>query len=353
MIYKLHKTLILLLATAPLAHAQPGPFAPPAPEARPAGVIDVLDYFLQSDDKKENWTIGGTDVRPDKDPDGATTRTLILNKWSSPNYYEVYHVTPTDIRLRYEVVREGGKLGKDNWVRRFEEAGPDGQSGAIWTQRFVTPGQDGYLSRFSQDRLVFDEKSRSYVLDPAGSGKQMHTYLTVVRASNRWGRNNQTLFDLSDSIRITSEWQDEGKVVEMYDYARGKGLIAWRWLERISTLPPMEGDKTGTLFKCEEGFVQVIPQADPAFRPTVFRYDPKTGQRDAAVETIRFKSHWKPELGEQWYVVYRDTTREGPLARRTEKVPHDFTLPEWESKPGATIRDLPYKNTTPLPPSQR
>ena len=260
---------------------------------------------------------------------------------------------PTDLRLRYEVWRTGGHQGKDSWVRRYEEIGPDGQLGAVWCKRFVVPGQDGYLSRFRQDRFVFDEKSHSYVLDPGGSAQELRTYLTVTRASNNWGRNNQTLFDLSDCIRLTSEWQDQGKIFETYDYARGKGLVAWRWMERLSTLRPMEGDATGTVFHCEEGFVQVAARGDEAFRPTVYTYNPKTGQRGAALEMVKFKSHWRPELGDQWYVVFRDTTREKPLVRKPGRVEHDFSLPEWEGKPGATIRDLPYKHTTPLPSSKR
>ena len=30
-------------------------------------------------------------------------------------------------------------------------------------------------------------------------------------------------------------------MLEMYDYAKGKGLVNWRWLERVSTLRAMEG----------------------------------------------------------------------------------------------------------------
>src|SRR6476661_3848216 len=130
--------IVAIMTTAAAGRAQVGPFAPGAPEPRPDGTIDVLDYFLQSDDKRDEWTIGGTDVRDDRDPDGSDARTLILNKSSSPDSFEVYHVTPTDIRLRYEVVRWAGKRGTDNWIRRFEELDQDGALGAAWCKRFVT-----------------------------------------------------------------------------------------------------------------------------------------------------------------------------------------------------------------------
>jgi hypothetical protein len=140
----LHNLVLVVLAVAgAVASAQPaGPFAPPVPpDGRPPGTIDVLDYFLQSDDAKDEWTIGGTDVREEADPEGTDARTIVLNKWSSPDYYEVYHVTPTDLRLRYEVWRDGGRRGnKDSWIRRYEEIGADGQLGSVWCKRFVVPG---------------------------------------------------------------------------------------------------------------------------------------------------------------------------------------------------------------------
>src|SRR5438552_2893425 len=70
---------------------------PPLPPNHP---IDTLDFFLQTDDSQNTWTLGGTDVRPAIDPDGTNTQTILLNKFSSATHYEVYKVTPSEIQLR-------------------------------------------------------------------------------------------------------------------------------------------------------------------------------------------------------------------------------------------------------------
>src|SRR5207248_309912 len=132
--------------------------------------VDVLQYFLQSDDRGDNWTLGGTDVREDNDPDGGGTLTYVLNKWSTSENYEVYKVTADEIQLRYEVVRPGGRSGKENWIRRFEEIDGQGKSpGAVWAKRRMVPGGEGFVSHFRQDKFVFDESSHAYVIDKSGS----------------------------------------------------------------------------------------------------------------------------------------------------------------------------------------
>jgi hypothetical protein len=171
----------------------------------------------------------------------------------------------------------------------------------------------------------------------------MASYISVVWAKEDWGTNNQTGFELDRALRLISQWQREGLMLEMYDYAKGKGLIAWRWLERVSTLTPWPGDVSGRLFKCENGCVEVADKGEAGHEPVVYQYNPQAKARGRLLEVISFTSYWKPELGAQWYVVYRDTTRETPLRKKPERVRHDFTLPEW--KPGATVGDLPYHNT--------
>jgi hypothetical protein len=309
-----------------------------AATTRPAGAVDFLEYFLQSDDVDERWTIRGTDVRRARDPDGTSARTVILNKWSNPNCYEVFKITDAQIQIRYEVVRMGRSSGKDNWIRRYQEIdgpAPGERPGAVWMSRWVVPGAPGIVSRFRQHRWVFDENQRQYVIDPAGSAERIEVYASCVWADVTWPLGNETGFRIDRVLRLISQWQRDGLMVEMYDYARGKGLVGWRWLERISTLKPLKDDPTGKIFHCEEGLVYVEQQRG-AKPPRVWRYDGAARSRE--LQVVPFQSHWKPELGKQWYVVYRDLSREQKLTKKFERVEHDFSLPEWG--PGKTIADL-------------
>ena len=307
--------------------------------------VDVLDYFLQNDDRDMSWTLGGTDVRPGTDPDGTGTRTCILTKFSNPACYEVFRITDSEIQIRYEVFRPGGA---GNWIRRFEEIEDHGKApGAVWARRHMVPGGPGFVSRFRQDRYAYDESAKAYVFTESGSAHELSTYVSVVWARNDWGENNKTGFELNPVLRLISEWQTEGRILEMYDYSRGKGLVAWRWLERVSSLTKAADDKTGHVFHCENGYVYVEPSKSADARPSVYKYDQTAARKGPALEVVRFTSHWRKNLGPQWYVVYRDSTREGPLVKKNERPPHDFTLPEWTAKPGATIADLPCVNTHP------
>jgi len=54
---------------------------------------------------------------------------------------------------------------------------------------------------------------------------------------------------------------------------------------------------------------------------------------------LRGAGFWKPEIGKQWYVVYRDLSREKRLTKTMERIEHDYALPEWDMK--KTITDLP------------
>ena len=329
--------VILLLAMSDAALAADA-------TTRPMGTIDFLDYFLQSDDVGEKWTINGTDVRPAKDPDGTNMRSFVLNKWSDPNCYEVFKVTDNEVQIRYEVVRTGGRTGKENWIRRYGEIDGEGPvPGALWMTRWITPGGPGIVSRFRQDRWVFDESKRQYVIDPAGSVDCFESYISCLWADVRWPKGNETGFRIDRVLRLISQWQREGLMIEMYDYAKGKGLVGWRWLERVSTLKPMSGDSSGNVFHCEEGFVW-IERADAA-KPRAWQYDPMKHHKGAELEVIEFESHWKPDMGKQWYVVYRDLSREKKLSKKMERVPHDFSLPEWQE--GKTIADLQGLYTNP------
>jgi hypothetical protein len=313
--------------------------------------IDPLDYMLQSDDTQNAWTLGGWDVRADRDPEGTKTQTFILNKESNLKTYEVYHVTDSQIQIRFEVMRSGDLNPQGHWIRRFEEiegggSAPGGSApGAIWMKRSMIPGGEGFISRFRQDKFDFDPATHGYVFDAKGSADELQSYISIAWATINWDNNNHTRFNLNRVLRMTSQWQTEGNIFETYDYAHGKGLVNWRWCERVSTLTPMQGDTTGKIFHCEEGFVQVLTPGDATHPPRVIKYDPQTHTAGRQLEVISFASHWRPKLGPQWYVVYRDLSKEQPLEKVTQQIPHDFSLPEWQSKPNAAIADLPYVKT--------
>lgn len=309
--------------------------------------IDPLEYMLQSDDTHNSWTLGGWDVRPDHDPEGSGAQTFILNKFSDAKTFEIYKITDSQIQLRFEVMRSGDLNPDGHWIRRFEEI-DDADTpapGAIWLKRPMLPGGAGFLSRFRQDKFIFDPATHDYIFDPRGSADELQTYISIDWATIDWGSNNHTGFDLNHVLRMTSQWQTEGRIFETYDYVRDKGPVNWRWCERVSTLTPMEGDTSGKIFHCEEGFVQIITPGNATHPPIVRQYDPKTHSPGRTLEVNRFVSHWRPNLGPQWYVVYRDLSKEHPLEKRNEQIPHDFSLPEWQSPSNATIADLPYVKT--------
>jgi len=306
--------------------------------------VDMLDYLLQSDDPHNQWTLGGFDTHLCSDPDGTATPCFTLTKFSDPNYYELYKVTPDQIQLRYEVSREGKGHESENWIRRFEELNGQGAApGAIWCPRIMTPAGSGFLSHFRQDRFIFDPSSHSYVIDKPSSSPDMSTWLTISYAINNWGRYNKSGLKLNPVIRLTSQWQHEGLIFETYDYAQGKGIVAWRWYERLSTLTPKENDPTHKIFHCESGYV-LVESVSP---PLIYQYDAEKNRKGRQLETLQFTSHWQPEKGAQTYVIFRDTTKESPLLLHHEDLPVDFALHEWTSKPNATIKDLSYLHTHP------
>jgi hypothetical protein len=311
---------------------------------RPAAAetVDFLDYFIQKDDGAGPYTLSGKQVRQDKDPDGTNAKTYILNKGSSPNWFEVFKVTEDELQIRYEVTRHDGAAGTGNWIRRYEEINGQGKApGELWAKRRVDVGGAPFLSRFHKDRAVFDDKTHSYLPDPKGSSPESKMYVSFEWATIDWGSNNKTGLDLSTVLRMTDEWQLEGKIFETYDYAKGKGLVNWRWLERVATLPKVPDDTGGQLFRCENGQV-FVDWPDKLAPPRCWKYDAKSKRKTAQLEVTKFRSAWAPENGAEWYVIYRDLSREDPVILKRERIEHNFALPEWTSKPGATIADIPY-----------
>jgi len=311
-----------------------------------AAVVDTLRYFLQDDSKSPGWILDGTDVQQGTDPERRGLKAIILTKFNDSTCYEVYSASDSDIQIRYEVYRAGGAEGKGNWIRRFEEIRSDGStSGAVWMKRFMTPGGEGYLSHYRQDRFMYDEKTGTYIFDPSGSNADMKTYISVAWARLDPGANDRTGFHLDKVLRMISEWQNDGLIIETYDYALGKGLVNWRWLELLGSLRPIADDKTGELFYCEGGCVRVVSRGSVTEAPVVYKYDLGSHTQRERLEVVKMTSHWRKSTGPQWYVVYRNLVKEHALMKREGRIDYSFALPEWKGKPNATIADLPYVNT--------
>jgi hypothetical protein len=210
--------------------------------------------------------------------------------------------------------------------------------------RYVTPGQTSYLVHYIVDRYEFDPDIGAYIIDAAHSENVRTMFDSIVWTDDPWGSNNHTGIKFDRVFRLVSQWQPEGQIFERYDYARGLGLVHWQWLERISTLTHLAGDTTGKIFHCENGTVYIQSPGTGTDPPSVLKYDLKTHQIGAVLPVVLFTSYWKPELGPQWYVVYRDLAREGLLEKKKFHVRRGFALPEWRTHLGATLADLPHPN---------
>ncbi|HWB52875.1 MAG TPA: hypothetical protein VG722_01740 [Tepidisphaeraceae bacterium] len=309
----------------------------------PRGQIDILNYFLQNPKIAGHFTIGGVSVHPNSDPDGTHHRVLVLDKFDSPDTYEVYYLTPTQLQLRYEVMRSDPHGSSADWIRRYRPIGPgaDASDGALWMPRYVIPGQTSYLVHYTVDRYQFDPAIRAYLADAPHCEHDLHTFNSVVWADDPWGLNNHTGVKIDRVLRLISQWHPEGAVIERYDYARGLGLVNWQWLQRLSTLNPVDGDKTGRIFSCENGAVYIQSRGNAVDPPSVLKYDLKTHAIGSTLPVVLFTSHWAPELGPQWYVVYRDLSREDTLEKVRWNIKQSYALPEWFTHPDATIADLP------------
>ena len=221
-------------------------------------------------------------------------------------------------------------------------------AGMLLMPREVTPGTANFTSaQAAVDRYAFDPDIRAYTIKPSESSQEAISYNSVVWSSDPWHANNRTGFPIDSVIRLISQWQHDGQIYETYDYAKGLGLINWQWMERISTLVPLTGDKTGKLFNCENGADYLQSPGNKTHPPSVFQYDVKGQRIGTALPVILFTSHWKSELGPQWYVIYRDLSREGVLEKKSEVLSDSFKLPEWYTRHNATIADLPGFYTRP------
>jgi hypothetical protein len=278
------------------------------------------------------------------DPDGSEVRSFVHNKFHLDHAFEVFKVTDTEIQIRYEVI-------KGEWIRRFEERDREGQAhGHVWMRRFMEPGGPGFTSRAAIDAYAYNPNTRQYVWDTPRSTAETEIYYSVEWATIDWQDANETGFDLNPVLRLVSEWQKEGKVFETYDYAKGKGIVNWRWLEWLDghiRNRPLEGGGTRPVFRCEAGHVYVESFGTEEETPVVYQYDVATGTKGRQLEVVSRPSHRAPEDGPRWYVACRDIAKEHTLEKREESLCPDYDLPRW--KGGLyTLSDLPAHYTTPF-----
>lgn len=306
----------------------------------PENAIDTLEYFLQ-DDPENAWRME-VDMMKAKDPDDFGRLTYVLGKFGSANHFEVYIITATEIQIRYEVYKTG-------MIRRFEETRNPGKGeGYIWMRRYMVPGGEGFITRYNTDHFEYSPALGTYQWKEVGEGVQ---YISADWANIEWSGNNKTGHDLDSVLRITAEWHDLGYIIEQYDYAKGFGLVNWRWLDSIDFLQhdsnKVAGDSTGRVRSAAGGYLYAYVEdlGSEDREPVVYQYNLNTGEKGRRFEVIKWKNHWRSDEEFIWYVVTRDLSKEKPLTISYNVVEYDYYIPPGSTE--MTIADLPYKRTTP------
>ena len=192
-------------------------------------------------------------------------------------------------------MRPKARGSADNWIRRYHESAlifPPRRacSGCRATSRPEPPPL--FLTLLSTAMLSIPALVRTSSNPPTAARTPSRLIPWSGRASP-WHSNNHTGLSIDSVIRLVSQWQHDGQIYETYDYAKGLGIINWQWMERISTLTPISGDKTGKLFYCENGAVYMQSSGNPTRPPSVLQYDPKRRRIGAALPVILFTSHWE------------------------------------------------------------
>ncbi len=307
--------------------------------------IDMLDFMLQTRDDAERWTLGGIDMLRADHPLGDTTPCFTEAKFHRSDFGEVYTWDERDIRLIFEIWRGGAQTGSGNWIRRFTEIErPRRLAGGLWAPRYPVTGE-WRRSAMRVDRWEFDDATRTYRLDPAGSLRRLDQLISVEWARLEPTRSNRSGFPIDRVLRLVSEWHREGAVMEMYDYAEGYGLVDWRYLERLRDLPLVDHPHRQLRrpldpWVSEGCLIEVVSPGGRFARPVVHQADSRTFRRQQRLAVMQRVSAWKPGNGPEWYVVLRHTLSEGVLERRDARLPVGYTLPEWTQRPQATLADL-------------
>jgi hypothetical protein len=317
------------------------------PAEKKEAAIDTADYFLQ-DDPDNRWRLDRRDIVKAGDPEGTKRRTVIMGKHGSADSYEVFYVTDKEIQLRYEV-------HKRKRIRRFQEIGPGREKttdGYVWLKRRLVPGGKGWLTRIVHDDFLYNREKGKFVYDKS-PGNFIHR--SVDWAVIDWGLRNRTGLKLNKVLRVTSEWQPEGKVIEQYDYAKGVGLVNWRWLESIEFMkgkPPVKTVKSAPVVAASSRHVLIEDPGKGDKAPVAHSYNLASNKKGRRLDTVKWENYWirkkhgrLPASASGWYVVVRDLSQEHALRKVTTTLNYDYFLKSGEK--GPTIADLPYVKTTP------
>ncbi len=298
----------------------------PEPTTPPAGQIDALSYMRAPEGPSINqfqYSLG-------PNPEGGTLATFLLYKLGSREAYEVYHYDQNHIYLQFEVVKQG------NWIRQFDETTLKGRGlGAIWSPRFVVPGQSGLLSTSAFDYSSL--QNGKWVNVPAESRTGFPNYLTLHWAKLDWGGCQQ-----ANVLRLQQEWEDRGRIFEYYDYEKDKGIVHWQWNERLDYLMsrpgPNPGEFIGFWDQGKNVFIKIDTSTSP---PKAVQVDRTTG-KTRALPVAYWVSYFTGKPA--WYVA----TREQPYLDEGISVSSRYPVEpveDYQIGGGRTIANLPHLYT--------
>ncbi len=241
-----------------------------ANERAPSSVLSSFDI------SKSNFSVQSIDAMTDNDPIdlapffssakipqdqsrfslfqevGKSDNNVIVaqSKFNQFNNFEIFVVTPSAILMRYEVSPEiyGGDK---NALRRFRDvpvrsedirgatALPvNGDNGAMWIKRMVTKTEAGkvFVAAQAIDHVVYT--------NPKNLGTLSVPYFVIYN----WFEFTQNTVSMpfvnsgETILRIYSQWHP--CVTEVYEYAQGVGLTAWRALDSSSAACNLNLDKS-------------------------------------------------------------------------------------------------------------
>lgn len=175
---------------------------------------------------------------------------VVNSKFNQLNNFEIFVVTPSAILIRYEVSPEiyGGD---QNAVRRFRDipvrpedirgatALPvNGDNGAMWFKRIVTKAEIGktFVSAQAIDHTVYTHPDTLGAL--SGSYWPMYNWFEFTQNTLHLPFVNSG----ESILRLYSQWSSCS--TEVYEYAAGVGMTAWRALESSSATCQRNLDKS-------------------------------------------------------------------------------------------------------------